>query len=339
MAHNTQQSYKRYLNRYLDHVGLSAEELYEWQKRLLDDGDPRTNREVARSVAEFMRLMISKGSAPGTSVVVVNAVKSFMLANSLTFPIRKTDLPVVRTQGSNVVTLEQIREIYDSVPNRYKARNRALIMVLKDSGLRASDVSNISVENYLAAKLLETEKGSFRVLKPLSTQKTGEVAFVHLGPEAVKDVDNYLGGRVSGPLFLDRDGLAMSSNAVSMVIRRNVAWVDHIEKVSAHSFRKTHRTLLEARIPESYVKKLQGKSTDSYIHPEQTGELTKAYIENYDAIRVFREEQELEAVKQELNQYKTNTNSQQYEIDAMRAKLERMERALQAIYERTKPKP
>ena len=34
LAHNTQQSYKRYFNRYLDQVGLSAEGLYEWQKRL-----------------------------------------------------------------------------------------------------------------------------------------------------------------------------------------------------------------------------------------------------------------------------------------------------------------
>jgi hypothetical protein len=76
LADNTQRSYKQYFSKYLEHQKITAEKLYLWQKRLLDDGDPRTNREVVRNVTEFIRHMISEGSATGTAVVVVNSVKN-----------------------------------------------------------------------------------------------------------------------------------------------------------------------------------------------------------------------------------------------------------------------
>ena len=46
-ANNTQLNYKRYLQKYMDYVGMGAEDLYLWQKGLLEDGDNRTNRGVA----------------------------------------------------------------------------------------------------------------------------------------------------------------------------------------------------------------------------------------------------------------------------------------------------
>ena len=68
-----------------------------WQKGLLEDGDNRTNRGVARSVALCVADMVKNGYATGTAVIVASAVRSFMDANGLEFPLREQDLPHVST--------------------------------------------------------------------------------------------------------------------------------------------------------------------------------------------------------------------------------------------------
>lgn len=339
LAPKTQRNYKHYFNMYLEYAKQSPDELYQWQKRLLDDGDPRTNREVALNVAHCIRDLVEGEYQPnpdvdrlssGTAAIVASSVRSFMKANGLVFPLSNRDIPKVNSNGSRVIMLDEIKQLWDVVGNELKDRNRALLMVLKDTGLRVSDVVSLTCEMYYGSRVIETQQGTFRVLDQYTTIKTSEPAYIHLGPESCESVEVYLAGRRNGPLFLDRGGEPMSDEALTMLIRRTVSRLENMHKVSAHSFRKTHRTLLESRIPESYVKKLQGKSTDPYIHPEQTGELTKAYLENYDVLRVFKEKQELETVKQELTEYKTETDviriNQQSAIAALKAEVEQVRR-------------
>ncbi|GAH99941.1 unnamed protein product, partial [marine sediment metagenome] len=58
-------------------------------------------------------------------------------------------------------------------------------------------------------------------------------------------------------------------------------------KISAHSFRKFHRSMLEgAGMPEAWVKKLQGKAASVYSQPEKTGHFTGKYIQWYHALRL-----------------------------------------------------
>jgi integrase len=331
LASNTQRNYKHYFDIYIKYAEVSAEELYRWQKRLLDDGDPRTNREVARSVAQCIAEMVDEGYSSGTSVIVASAVRSFMTANGLTFPLTPKDLPKVNNEGSRVALLDEIKQLWDVVGNELKERNRALLMVLKDTGLRVSDIVQLTCDQYYNSKKIETEQGTFRIFRFI-TKKTSEPAYIHLGPESCESLDLYLGDRITGPLFLNRSNKPMTNVALTMLIGRTASRIDGMKKLSAHSFRKTHRTLLEARMPESYVKKLQGKSTDTYIRPEETGELTRSYIENYDVLRVFKEDQELEQVKQELNQYKTESDmvrlSQLGRVSDLENKVSRLEQVL-----------
>jgi len=302
LAEGTQRNYKHSLQVYLDWAGVDAEALYLWQKRVLEDGDPRTDREVARSVAHCASDLVARGYATGTAAILSSAVHSFMEANGLTFPLRSKDMPRVTQEGSRVVLLSEIRLLWDVVGNELKERNRALLMVLKDTGLRVSDVVRLTCEDYYGARVIDSNGSIFRVFKPFVTMKTGEIAYIHMGPESCTVIDLYLGERRSGPIFLNRSSRPMSDEALTMLVRRTASRLPDMDKVSAHSFRKTHRTLLEAVMPESYVKKLQGKATDPYIHPEQTGELTKAYVEKYDAIRVFRGEHEYDTMKEQLEE-------------------------------------
>jgi len=290
------------LKHFLDHEGLDAEGLYRLHRGYVEDGDPRTDRVVPRMVAQYARVMVEEGYAAGTARLMAEAVSSFMEANSLPFPLRGRDLPPDNPKGKQVAPAAMILEWIHLCHGTFEPlRNQALIMVSKDLGFRASDVSKLSVEHMAEAEVREVNGSVFRVFKPYRTQKTGGVAYPHWGPEAEEAVQKYLGGRAEGPLFLDRGGRRLAAGSIIAIFMR-LARHTGPSQVSHHSLRKFHRTALEAVMPESYVKKLQGKATDPYIHPEQTGELTAAYLKHYDVLRVYRSEHEYDALKDQLEE-------------------------------------
>jgi len=322
-AEATRLNYLRYFHRYLDARGWSAEELYRRQREALSDGDPRSNRAVVVDLSRYVRGMVGEGYATGTAVKVAAAVQSFMKANGLMFPIHSGDLPRVVMSGSRVALVEEVRELLDLMGgDRMRHRNRAIVMVSKDLGFRDGDVSRLDMRHVAEAEL----RDGFRVFKPYVTEKTGEIAYPHWGPEAEAYVQRYIEerrGEDPGPLFQTEQGRRMAHGTLgSMVLKK--ALRAGLRGVSHHSLRKFHRTALEARMPESWVKKLQGKATDPYVQPEHTGELTASYMENYDALMIYGEEHELRERLEELEQSR-------YEIQGMRAEMQDMRERLDQI--------
>jgi len=236
--------------------------------------------------------------------------------SGLDFPLRAGDLPRVVISGSRVALVDEIRELLDLMGgDRNRYRNRALIMVSKDTGFRDGDVRRLDLSHVEGARVVENG-GVFRVFEEYVTEKTGELAYPHWGPEAEAAVQLYLEkrGDGAGPLFQTEQGTRMAHGSIgSMIIRKRNRL--GLKKISHHSFRKFHRTALEACMPESWVKKLQGKATDPYVQPEHTGELTTSYIENYGALRVFSDERELQQRLDELE-------SKQMEVRGMRAEMQ-----------------
>jgi hypothetical protein len=178
-----------------------------------------------------------------------------------------------------------------------KERNQALIMFMKDSGLRASDVAKLTAEDYDRAVTYTNEFDEpFKVFQPLGTKKTGHLAYVHIGPEAVKRLEKYLKGRKKGPLFHARRGdRGMTAKAIiNFFVRMKQFLGEGGYKVSAHSFRKYHYSNLEAKMPLNWVNKLQGRKSSVYSRPEGKS-ITELYMESYDMLRVFTDEAKKEA--------------------------------------------
>ena len=238
------------------------------------------------------------GFAPGTIRNKLKPIKSFLQANEVDINLKKMKKNTQVSIGQKVILREQIRQIFDSVGSEFRLRNRTLIMLLKDSGLRVSDASRLRVSDYRDAKAYKNEAGEeFRVFQAFKTQKTGHYAFIHIGPEAVRAIDDYLeereeDERILSPddlLFSGRRGESLSGEAITSLFYRLCEPLrKKKEKVSAHSFRKYHRTQLEgAGMNTDWIKRLQGKVADTYSHPEQNGSLTKRYINAYENLRVF----------------------------------------------------
>jgi len=328
LAPGTALRYRKSVSGFVEHLGIELEELYQFHKQYLDDGDPRSDRVVPLKLATYIKGRVGVDWKPGTGHNTAVAVKHYFMANSLIFPLRPTDIPSAAHSGSRVIQNdEMLRWLELCVGSRSEFRNKAFTLATKDLGWRSSDMTRLNVEHVLEAQVIDTERGRFRVFKPFITQKRGVYAYPHWGPEAEEAVMLYLDGRTTGPLFLARENKRWDTNAIGALYNRFRKRMGE-DKITHHSLRKFHRTKLESCIPESYVKKLQGKATDAYIQPEQTGELTKAYIENYDVLRVFTKDVELEAVKQELDKYKVESDIVRLSQSEMEAKIDRMEQLL-----------
>ena len=196
------------------------------------------------------------------------------------------------SNGVQRITKEDIHKVYLYNLGRgptLKARNKALYMLLKDSGLRVSDASNLNVEDYHAARNVEVGGVNFKVFKPFATLKTGDLAHTILGPESTTHLDKYIGTRTTGPLFTDTQGQRWKSPAMTTHIMnsRRDALGDGI-RVSAHSFRKYFVTTLEgAGLPADWIRILQGKAQYVYSRPQDGPELLEAYARAYDHLRIL----------------------------------------------------
>ena len=259
-----------------------------------------------------MAEMKRSGMAASTCRMLNKAVNFFLKSQGLNLKVEAEDKPKGEYIGKRMMTPEEIRTLWDS-PGTFRLRNRGLLAFGKDGGLRVDDIAAQNVGHYAAAETKHNLDGEpFKVFKPYETRKEGIIAHIHIGPEAVEAIDAYLeyrrgrGETLSkrSPLFaVGLSGQPASANLapVRRYTREQLShffrhWRDRCglpQEVSGHSLRKFHLTMLQtARVPDTWIAKLQGKSTKTafgvYSQPEELpGELTRAYISAYDKLRIF----------------------------------------------------
>jgi integrase len=295
---NTRRQYLDHFQRFCKRWDETPEDIYFIYK---DVEDPRDKRKIENMLKIHMKEMRDGGLAASTCRMAYKAMSSFFEAQGLRFSLKAKDLPRGQYNGQRRVKKDQILRLYDLVGNVHRLRNRALMMFLKDSGLRISDVAGLDIEHYRKARTVYDNTDAFKVFEPYETKKTGHYAHIHIGPEAVEDMEKYLRLRndpkMEEPLFIMRGKKRFNVGALSNVFYRlaqRLGGEGH--RISAHSFRKYHTTELEVKLNSSWIAKLQGKSLGGNWGPYSTPEgyndrlepeiLTKGYIKAYDALRV-----------------------------------------------------
>ncbi len=324
-APRTRDTYLYYFKLFCERWGLGPDELYDMRLEDLRAPDPRDHKRIEGMVKTLMAEM-GRGSsgkrprAPSTCASIMRAMSSFFDAQDLELRFKSRDVPRGQANGQRIIMGDQIRELHDMAGRAlgYKLRNRGLMMFQKDAGIRISDTALMDIEDYEDAITKFNEAGEpFKEFSPRITKKTKTIAYIHIGPEAIQAIDDYLAERKGKgeilspgrPLFLkgkhmgrpmkrvivpgDEDRL--SSIALTQIFRRMAGGLGKDgRKISAHSFRKFHQTMCEASMPKNWVAKLQGKiikdSTGPYSHPEDLpGELMQSYMGAYHRLRVFED--------------------------------------------------
>jgi hypothetical protein len=177
-----------------------------------------------------------------------------------------------------------------------------MILFLKDSGLRVSDVVSLKYKD--VSKALEEETEFIRL--NLLTKKNNISARTFIGPETTKALKERLQQRREGtrrlplekinqnsPLFRTRSKKVapISRSGMSSTITFHAGKNGLNGELSAHSFRKFFQTQLEAGgvhpnwIDQMIGHKLRG-TTNSYSKPTDE-QLQEAYMKSYHSLRIY----------------------------------------------------
>jgi site-specific recombinase XerD len=221
--------------------------------------------------------------------------------------MRKGDYPTGDSNGVKRATKEAILKVLSNKHQRNKLTIKAIMLFIKDSGLRVSDVKRLNYGEI--AK--QMENGETIIQINVITEKTNLLAKTFIGEEAIQALKEYIEARkrgskdnrhvkpelitINSPLFkvwTQGEVRRYSRHSLLSIMREAFASVNE-DRMSAHSLRKKLQTDLEkAGINSNWIDQILGhqliNSRDAYSLPTDE-ELKEAYTKAYQYIRVYPE--------------------------------------------------
>jgi len=265
-----------------------------------------------------------------------SAIRSFFRKNNVSLNMDGNDRPDGEGYGSAVPTKEQIKKL---IRGAGTLRYRALILFLKDSGLRISDVLRLK---WADLKPYDREYYGFEIV----TQKRKAKAQGFVGPETVEALKLYREKRIQGTRKIPAEqhleehyvfcaranpqkGLTVpaASQKIGSIFRR-IGYGN----LTGHGLRKFWEQSMKAD-REAYLKQLNGRKLTGTEHAylrKNPGELFDIYTANYDNLRVLEQpmikQDEIEVlVEKRVQERVAYLNTQ---LTALRNELGRMRRIL-----------
>jgi len=340
--------YRHHFNAFLVWGGSTAEEFYKWVKGLEASEDPRDRRQLTTAFNDFSKARMAGGTSPNTLQVYRKAIHKFLESNELTLRIKKNGVKVGH-RGKKIIRLDQARKLVDLASNNL--RLRAILMTLKDTGLGVSEVAMLTCEDFLGAREYKDEEGRrFKAwAKPLIRKKTGEECHIHMGPDAIVAIEDYLGQRRTGHIFITSKGQPhkdeegnmtseagftgrgepMNGLAITTSVRNHCRVLRAKGyDVSAHSFRKLFETSFDLEGSLNVSKKIMGKLIPASDEPylQYDDELTKIYMEVYGKrLSLNRESTQIKELEEEIEELKTRRSD---EVEELHRRMEEQQRTI-----------
>lgn len=339
--------YRKNFTEFLKWGGYSPEEFYQWLKKLESDEDSRAKKQLSLAFDDFSKAKIAEGNSPNTLLNYKKSINKFLSSNELSIRIKKNGKKTVY-RGQKIIKIEQVRKILDLAGDNL--RSRALILTLKDSGLGVAEVAMLTCEDFLNAREYKDEDG-FRFkawVKPLVRSKTGEGCYVHLGPDAIAALEDYIGRRKEGPIFITTKGqphrddqgkigydIEYTEKGESLKPLAITGRMMHIckllrsqgYKISAHSFRKLFETSFDLEGNLNVAKKIMGKSISASDEPylQYEDKLTQIYMDIYKKrLSLNMESSRLKNLEEE----KKKTNG---ELESLKSRVDGLQEIVQFL--------
>ena len=206
----------------------------------------------------------------------ISAIKSFF--NFLIFEKLRTNSPADLIEGPklgrklpvtlNLMEIEKILlGVELSLPNGH--RNRAIIETLYGSGLRVSELVNLTLSNVFFKEdiIRVTGKGDKQRLVPLGSYSK---KFIQIYKEEIRTLKK-IKKEDNDYLFLNRNGRKMTRAMIFTIVKESAIKVGIKKKISPHTFRHSFAThLLENGADLRTIQVLMGHesitTTEIYTH-------------------------------------------------------------------------
>ena len=256
-------SYKRDLNKYHDYlhdelniksiISVTLGNIRSYVRHLNDKGMSANSIKRAISSIRVYHSYITE--------------KGFMKDN----PANLLEIPKVPRKLPNILTIQEIESILNSIPNKtpMATRDLAIFELLYSCGLRVTELCDLKISHIL------WDSDMIRVLG-----KGDKERFVPLGPIAKENLTNYLNqdrseltkkkSKVS-EVFLSRNGNKLTRMMIWILLKKWTANANIKKEVSPHTLRHSFAThLLEGGADLRSVQEMLGHAdittTQIYTH-------------------------------------------------------------------------
>ena len=298
LTEKTQYNYKLWLDRFCTAMNTTPDELVKEYKQLSKSDIDAERAVLPNAWRIYQSEQIKLGMNPNSVNNHLKAINKLFVSNNL----QRLNVVAKRVdhEGAPIIQRHQIKELLSHCERNM--RIRALILTLRDSGLRVSDVYQMKTEDFNKAIRYEHNGMEFRAWsRPLTTEKNKIKAYVCLGYESINAIKAYIGNRTDGHIFLTiramhgkerrvEAGVPLSSHAMSRAVENIVKAVFGARNIkpTAHSFRKFYMTqwLTVGKLPLAKI--IAGKRlspTDApYIMIAESGKHIEEYAKHYSDI-------------------------------------------------------
>lgn len=171
-------------------------------------------------------------------------------------PAEMLEAPQIKNREQSALNGEQVRAMVNAATN---LRNKAIIMMLAQTGLRIHELANITLEQY------ESRSNNVLVIRG----KGDKDRLVGLADETIKLIDSYIANERKDSceyLFVGNRGNKMDGKNTSAMLKvcARKAGIENWEElhISNHTMRRTFATMMsEADVPIEVISKAMGHSS------------------------------------------------------------------------------
>lgn len=266
---NTRMAYehdlKRYIQFLLDTRGIERAEMID-----------------VHHIQEFLGELHNMGLSPRSMARNISSVRSFhdyLIRENYTTanPAEIIDVPKTARNLPEVLTVDEVSaliDVYSADDDPAAVRNKAILEVLYGAGLRVSELTSLTMDQYFP------EVGLMRV-----TGKGNRERLVPIGDVAIRCLDTYLTGvrpaffrtheKAKGALFLNQRGTPLSRMSVWNFVQHAARESGITKHVHPHIFRHSFAThLLEGGADLRSVQEMLGHvsitTTEIYTHVDRS---------------------------------------------------------------------
>jgi integrase len=321
-AESTRKDYLAHFRRFVEWSGKTPDELREMKFQENQASKPWERNRVENLLRQYLRSMDGNYTC-STQKLRYAAVRSFFEAQGMPLFLKREDRPSGCAFGSKVLDREEIRRLKNATEY---LRDKTLVLFLKDSGLRESDVAEL-----LWRDLKDYGEGFMGFEIQTKKKKTKARGFV--GPETTEVLNLYKEKRLQGTQKLppeenieDHPVFALLTNPskrlrpVSMSgVIGDIIKLAGIERATPHGLRKFWEQNIHVE-NLAYQKQMNGRALTEVERAyfwKNTPELFEMYRANYHNLMIERQEfrEAEERLRREYERETKTLKERIYELD------------------------
>jgi integrase/recombinase XerC len=218
-------------------VNVSAALITDFFSSLSEGRDykPKTFHRMISTLSSFYRFLYAQG------VVVAN-------------PMLGVERPRIKNQELKYLKHSQVIRLIKSIPDE---RDRLIVRLIYATGVRVSELCSINIED------IDFEEQTIRV-----KGKGDKIRMVFIDAETLDLIDQFIGNKIEGPLFVGQQGNHLSPRTVQHLFRKYAPPGITPHKIRHSYASELYRRSKNLRVVQENLGHSSIKTTEIYLHTD-----------------------------------------------------------------------